>query len=269
MKRILLTGAAGNLGKALRKQLAGWADELRLSDIVTIDDLQEGESFVNCDISDLQAVIELVKDCDGIIHAGGQSIEGTWDNILDRNIKGTYNIYEAARQQGVKRVFFTSSNHLVGFHERETLLDNDSPMRPDSLYGVSKGFGEVLARYYYDKFGIESTLARIGSCFPEIPNRRMLSTWLSERDLADLIKTTFDADRLGCTMVYAVSNNKAVWCDNRHASFIGWQPQDSSEPFADQPHLIEEGKRNDPNDPAIRYQGGAFVTAGHFDDEQE
>ncbi|REG84965.1 NAD-dependent epimerase/dehydratase family protein [Marinomonas pollencensis] len=264
MKRVLLTGAAGNLGKMMRTSLADWASELRLSDIETVDDLLPNEEFVRCDLADADAVMALVEGCDAIVHFGGISTENSFENILSGNIKGAYHIYEAARQQGVKRLFFASSNHVVGFHHRETLLDANSPMRPDSLYGVSKGFGELLAQYYYDKFGIESALVRIGSCFPKPLNRRMLSTWLSEGDLTDLIKKVYAVDRLGCTIIYGVSNNPSTWWDNRHAKFIGWTAKDSSEVFEHEAYLEEE--RRDPNDPEVRFQGGVFASAGHFED---
>lgn len=265
MKRILLTGAAGTLGSAMRKALVSWVDELVLSDIVPITELNKGESFVKCDLGDLASVVALVKGCDGIIHLGGVSVEGSFENIMNGNLKGGYHIYEAARQQSVKRIVFASSNHLTGFHSREERLDNKSPMRPDSLYGVSKGFGELVAQYYFDKFGIESALIRIGSCLPKPVNRRMLATWLSERDLANLIKRVFVVNRLGCTMIYGASNNPWSWWDNSHANFIGWQPQDSSAEFE------EEVLRNDPllhsDDPVLLYQGGVFATAGHFEDK--
>tara|TARA_R110001583_G_scaffold58125_1_gene173512 strand:- start:3099 stop:3896 length:798 start_codon:yes stop_codon:yes gene_type:complete len=265
MKRIILTGAAGILGKAMRKALVGWAGELVLSDIVPIEEINDGESFVACDLGDFASVLELVRGCDGIIHLGGQSVECSFDNIMNGNLKGTYHIYEAARQLGVKRIFFASSNHVVGFHSREDRLDANSPMRPDSLYGVSKGFGELMAQYYFDKFGIESALVRIGSCFAKPIDRRMLSTWLSESDLADLIKKVYAVNRLGCTVIYGVSNNPNSWWDNRHANFVGWQPKDSSEQFE------EDVFKNDPllanDNPALLYQGGFFATAGHFEDK--
>jgi len=265
MKRVLLTGAAGTLGTFMRKALVGWAEELVLSDIVPITELNKGESFVACDLVNFASVIELVRGCDGIIHLGGQSIEDTFDNIMNGNLKGTYHIYEAARQLGVKRIVFASSNHLTGFHSREERLDDKSPMRPDSLYGVSKGFGELLAQYYFDKFGIESALIRIGSCLPKPTNRRLLSTWISERDLADLMKRVFIVNRLGCTVIYGASNNPCSWWDNSHANFIGWQPKDSSADFE------EEVLRNDPalatDDPVLLYQGGVFATTGHFEDK--
>lgn len=264
MPNVLLTGAAGNLGKVLREKLAGEYDLLRLSDLGDMEDAGPGEEIVQCDLGDADAVMQLAKGMDAIIHLGGMSVENTFDVILNANIRGAYNVYEAARKNGVGRVIFASSNHAIGFHDRETRLDADAPLRPDSMYGVSKGFGEILARYYFDKYGVETVSIRIGSSFEEPRNRRMLATWLSFDDLTSLVRRAIDADRVGCTVVYGASDNPEQWWDNSKAAFLGWQPKDSSARFADAPKLREEV--NDPNDPAVRYQGGAFAGAGHFED---
>ncbi len=264
MSRILLTGAGGMLGKMLREQLNGYCDTLRVSDITDLADAADGEEVVSCDLGDMEAVRELVDGCDYIIHLGGMSVENTFETILHANIRGTYNIYEAARQKGVKRILFASSNHTIGFHDRETRLDANSPTRPDSMYGVSKCFGESLARYYNDKYGIETAVVRIGSCFPKPRNRRMMATWMSFDDFTDLVKRIYEADRVNYTIVYGASANNEQWWDNRFAGFLGWVPKDSSEQFAGEPDIVNE--ETDPNDPAVRFQGGAFASAGHFED---
>ncbi|MEH6445055.1 MAG: NAD(P)-dependent oxidoreductase [Oceanospirillaceae bacterium] len=264
MKNILITGANGNLGRVLRLKLKDWSEQLTLSDITDVENLASGEANAQCDLADFAAVNELVQGCDGIIHLGGVSTENTFENILNSNIIGTYNLYEASRKQGIKRILFASSNHAIGFHERETLLDANSPIRADSLYGVSKGYGEILARLYYDKYQIETAIVRIGSCFEQPKDRRMLATWLSADDFALLIKRIFETDRLGCPVIYGASANKELWWDNSLVDYLGWKPVDSSDDFADLPHL--QTKAVDANDPAIRYQGGGFAAAGHFED---
>ncbi len=264
MSRILLTGAAGGLGQVLRKSLSGWKYTLRVSDIAPLGEAAEGEEVVQCDLSDLSAVLDLMDGVDEVIHLGGVSVEDTFENILNANLRGTYNIYEAARQKGVKRILFASSNHTIGFHDRETRLDANSPLRPDCLYGVSKGFGELLARYYYDKFKIESACIRIGSSFPEPKNRRMLATWLSYDDLTALVKRIFEVDRLGYAIVYGVSDNAEKWWDNHLTAYIGWAPKDSADQFRDAEHIINEVA--DPFDPATQFQGGPFAAKGHFED---
>ncbi len=264
MSKILLTGAAGGLGKVLRESLNNWKDSLIVSDITDLGPAQCGEEVRQCNLSDFKSVLELVEDIDEIIHLGGVSVEDSFDNILHANIIGTYNIYEAARQKGIKRILFASSNHTIGFHSRENLLDASSVMRPDSLYGVSKGFGELLARYYYDKFQIESACIRIGSSFPKPKDRRMLATWLSYKDLTSLVKRIFEVDRLGFAIVYGVSDNKEKWWDNHQVAYIGWSAQDSSEQFENEPYITAE--KVDPFSPVTLYQGGKFASFGHFED---
>lgn len=266
MKKLLLTGAGGHLGRLLRDRLNGWAEHLVLSDITDLGEARPGETLVTCDLADMDSVQSMVADCDAIIHLGGVSTENTFDNILNSNIKGTYNLFEAARKNGSPRILFASSNHVIGFHDRETRLDASSKMRPDSLYGVSKGFGELLAQYYYDKFGLESASVRIGSCFERPKDRRMLATWMSLNDFLAMIDRVFTADRLGCPVIYGASNNRECWWDNHEVRYLGWQPLDTADSFRDDPNLQEQAP--DPTDPAVRYQGGKFAAAGHFEDPQ-
>ncbi len=261
MNRILLTGAGGNLGRELRPRLGVLADNRRLSDIVEMDEAGPGEETIQCDLSDMDAVQALVSGCEGIIHLGGISVEDRFDKILDSNIIGCYNLYEAARKAGTKRIIFASSNHAIGFHPRTTTLDADAVTRPDSLYGASKVYGEALARLYHDKFGIETAIMRIGSCFPKPLDHRMLSTWLSADDFFRLIERVFSVPQLGCPIIYGVSNNKNIWWDNQKVAYLGWEPQDSSEAFRSEHPEPEQS-----SDLAARYQGGTFAAAGHFED---
>ena len=188
MKRLLITGAAGGLGKMARERLTHLADVLRLSDIDDLGEAAPNEEIVYCDLGDKAAVEAMVADCDGIVHFGGISVEKPWDLIMNANINGVFNLYEAARKNGAPRIIFASSNHAIGFHKQTDKLDASSPTRPDGLYGVSKCFGESMASMYHDKFGIETACVRIGSCFPEPRNHRMLATWLSADDFVRLIE---------------------------------------------------------------------------------
>ena len=264
MKSVLITGASGHLGSVMRQRLAAYFDEVRISDIQPITGLAEHEAFYQMDLSDFESVKVAMDGVEAVVHFGGVSIEGRFDAILNANIHGAYNVYEAARQLGSIRVIFASSNHTVGFYQRSQMLDSQMPFRPDSLYGVSKCFGENLAQYYYDKFGVESGLLRIGSCTPEPEDYRMLATWLSYGDLESLIMTCINAPKLKCTPVFATSNNDHRWWDNKHAAFLGWAPKDNS---ADYLHLAKVSPdRVDRNDPSVQFQGGLFATAGHFED---
>lgn len=265
MKRLLITGAAGGLGRLCRARLGHLAETLRLSDVAEMAVAGPGEEVVRCDLADKHAVQDLVQGCDSIVHLGGVSVESTFENILNGNLIGTYNLYEAARKAGVRRVAFASSNHAIGFHARETRVDADAPVRPDSLYGVSKCFGEALARLYHDKFGVESALIRIGSCFAEPRDHRMLATWLSPDDLIRLLERVLRVPRLGCPVIYGVSANDECWWDNSHVGYLGWHPQDNAETY--RAALDAKLSPLPADDPAVRYQGGGFAAAGHFDDK--
>lgn len=263
INRLLVTGAAGTIGGQIREGLAEFAAHVRLSDIEDMQASGAQEEFVSCDLTDADAVMDLVRDCDAILHFGGISSENRADLIHRVNIEGTYHLYEGARKQGARRILFASSNHVIGFHTRETRLTASSPIRPDGNYGVSKAYGEALARLYWDKYGIESLVLRIGSCFPEPKDRRMMATWMSADDMLRLIGVMLEAPRLGCPIVYGASDNDECWWDNGETAYLGWTPQDSSRQFA---HLFADDPEPDPTDPAVVYQGGGFAKAGHYDD---
>ena len=259
--RLLLTGAAGGLGKVLRQSLKPYADQLRVSDIAAMDAAAAHEEVVPCNLADKAAVNALVQGCDAIVHLGGASVERPFEEILEANIKGVFHIYEAARLHGVKRVVFASSNHVVGFHQQGGMLDADCVKRPDGYYGLSKSYGEDLSRFYFDRYGIETVCIRIGSSFPEAKDRRMLITWLSYRDLTELVRCALFAPQVGHTIVYGMSNNREAWWDNSQAAHLGFKPQDSSEQFRAKAEAVPP---LDAADPARIYQGGAFVKTGPF-----
>lgn len=263
-RRILLTGAAGGLGQVLRETLQAHAHIVRASDISPMAPSRGAhEEVINCNLADKAAVAALVNDVDAIVHFGGISVERPFEEILEANIRGTYHIYEAARQKGVKRIVFASSNHVTGFYPQEVELDAHSQRRPDGYYALSKAYGEDLAAFYYDRYGVETVSLRIGSSFPEPRNRRMLSTWLSYADLDHLVARALLAEGVGHSVVYGVSNNKQRWWSNRHAAHLGFAPQDSAEAFRAK---VEQLPQPATDEPGSLLQGGAFTAAGPFED---
>lgn len=263
--RLLLTGAAGGLGKVLRQRLRPYANILRLSDIGEMAPAEgPNEEVVRCDLADKAGVHQLVEGVEAILHFGGVSVERPFEEILGANICGVFHIYEAARRHGVKRVVFASSNHVIGFYKQDQRLDANSPRRPDGYYGLSKSYGEDMASFYFDRYGIETVSIRIGSSFPEPANRRMMSTWLSYDDLTQLIERALYTPNVGHTVVYGMSNNREVWWDNSQAAHLGFTPKDGSEVFRDK---VEAQPMPAADDPARIYQGGAFVAAGPFGDD--
>ncbi len=261
-EKLLLTGAAGGLGKALRERLKANCTTLRLSDRQDFGPAQAGEEVVLADLADPAAVDAMVKGVDAIIHLGGISVEGPFTPILQGNILGAYNLYEAARKHGVKRVVFASSNHVTGFYRQDQTITADHPPRPDGLYGLSKAFGEDLSRLYFDRYGIETACVRIGSSFEEPRDRRMLATWLSYGDLHRLITACLTTPVLGHSIIFGMSDNAVTWYDNSRARHVGYVPQDSSDVYREA--IYAKTPAPDLGDPTVIYQGGGFVKAGPF-----
>ncbi len=261
-ERLLLTGAAGGLGRALRERLKANCKVLRLSDVADFGPAATGEELVLADLADAAAVDAMVQGVDAIVHLGGVSVEGPFGPILQANILGVYNLYESARKHGVRRIVFASSNHVTGYYRQSETINADHPARPDGMYGLSKAFGEDLSRFYFDRHGIETACLRIGSSFPEPKDRRMLATWLSFDDLHRLITACLTTPVLGHSIVFGMSDNAVTWWDNSRASHIGFKPQDSSDVFRDA--VYARTGPPDLNDPAALYQGGGFVKAGPF-----
>jgi uronate dehydrogenase len=263
-ERMLLTGAAGALGRVLRGGIKHLASGMRLSDREPIEQPQTDEEVVECDLGDRDAVLALTEGVDAVVHLGGISGENAFDAILNSNIVGMYNLYEGCRKNGVSRVVWASSNHAIGFYPRTQVIDATVPQRPDTNYGLSKAFGENVAQYYWDKYGIETVSMRIGSCFPKPRDRRMLSTWLSYPDLIQLVKRSLLAPRVEHTVIYGVSNNDMVLWDNTKALHIGYRPKDNAEQFRAEVEAL--GSAHDKDDLFVAVHGGSYASAGHFDD---
>lgn len=257
LKRLLITGAAGGLGKMARRRLSNMAEILRLSDIADMEPAGASEEVVTCNLGDRQAVHELVAGCDGILHLGAISVEDSFPRILNANIQGVFNLYEAARHNGRPRIFLASSNHAIGFHRQDQHLDANTVLKPDGLYGVSKCFAEHIAGLYYRKFGQETAIVRIGSCFPEPVDHRMLATWLSYDDFVSLAECVFRAPRLGCPIIYGASNNDCSWWDNSRVAYLGWRPRDNSEVF--RAKVDANAQVPAPDSIEALYQGGKFA----------
>jgi len=258
--RLLLTGAAGGLGRVLRPRLKALCEVLRVSDLVPMDAAGPGEEVVRAALQDQHAVRSLMQGVSAVVHLGGISTEHAFEEILPANIVGTYHVYEAAREHGVPRIVFASSNHVTGFYTQRETVNPQMPMRPDGYYGLSKAFGENLAQFYFDRYGIETVSLRIGSSFPQPTDRRMLASWLSYDDLERLVVAALTAPVVGHSVIYGMSDNRLTWWDNATSKHVGFRALDSSEPF----RVAIEAQQAplDPSQPATMYQGGGFVTKG-------
>ncbi|MBI3375087.1 MAG: NAD(P)-dependent oxidoreductase [Betaproteobacteria bacterium] len=253
MKTILITGAAGDVGTHLRRELAG-KYKLRLSDLRPVNLLGKDEKFTRADISNMSDARRITRGVDAIVHLGGHSVEGPWEPILSANIIGCYNVFEAARRNGVKRILFATSNHAVGFYRRDQTIDHRVYIKPDGRYGVSKVFGEALGSLYADKYGMEVFCMRIGNVNRLPIDKRRLSLLFTPRDLAQLVTIGIEHPDIRFEIVYGVSGNKRSWYDNSNATRLGYRPQDDSEEFA--PEVLAREKPGDPV--AETHQGGVF-----------
>jgi len=239
--RLLITGCNGLIGKIL------WADLEGDFDLYGLDAASgdRSKNIYQADISDhrqVESVFERIAPPSYVVHlAGDPRADAEWDSVFVNNIAGTKNIYEAARQAGVSRIVFASSNHVTGAYEDSApgsgaqhepmMITTHDPIRPDGFYGVGKAAGEALARMYYEVYGLESICLRIGSVTKEDdPNReaRFESTWLSHRDLAQLVRKSLEAEvKFG--IYYGVSNNKRRFWDISNAEAeLGYHPEDDA-----------------------------------------
>lgn len=229
-QRIVLTGAAGKLGSLLRPMLRSLCPELLLTDIGALPQPpQSNERFVPCDLADSATLGALLQGAAVVVHMGGVSHEAPFAAIQQANLQGCFNVYDRALAAGVPRIVLASSNHVTGFYEVQTLVDADMPVRPDSLYGVSKCYAEALARYYHDRHGIQSVCLRIGSCSEYPASLRALSAWISPRDMISLVRCAIQTPQPGFALVWGVSANAARWWGKDDAARIGYQPLDHAE----------------------------------------
>jgi uronate dehydrogenase len=257
MKTILITGASGDVGTHLRRELA---DKYKIiaSDLRDLKEKFKGQSFKRADISKMSDALRITKGVDAIVHLGGYSVEGPWEGILNANIIGCYNVFEAARRNGVKRILFPTSNHATGFYPRSTTIDHRVYPKPDSRYGVSKVFGEALGSLYADKYGMQFFMMRIGNVNSVPIDKRRLSILFTPRDLAQLVTIGIEHPDVRFEIVYGISGNKRAWYDNSNAFRLGYKPQDDSEKWAAE-ILAKEPPGGDPI--AEKHQGGVFCVA--------
>lgn len=236
-KKVLITGAAGRIGEVLHQGLRECYD-LRLLYHRTVREVASGEEIARGSVADLAVMADAVAGVDAVVHlAGDPAVSATWESVLEKNIQGVYCIYEACKNAGVRRVVFASTNHVTGLYEEERMYTTpEMPVRPDSLYGASKAFGESLGRYYVDRYGLEVVCLRIGSFQPdsavvERQSDRILSTWLSHRDCVQLVQRSIEADvRFG--IYYGISGNTRAYWDLQNARReLGYAPQDNAEDF--------------------------------------
>jgi uronate dehydrogenase len=261
--RLVVTGAAGNMGRLLRPRLARPGRTLRLVDIAEQPPVAPDEpaELITASVTDAEAMRSVCEGADALLHLGGLSLEAPWPEILAVNIDGTRTVLEAAREAGLRRIILASSNHAVGYYRRSEVppggLPADVAARPDTYYGVSKAAVESLGRLYHDRFGLDIVCLRIGSCFETPGSVRGLSTWMSPDDGARLIEAALSVPSPGFRMVWGISRNTRRWWTLTEGEAIGYHPVDDSEKFAAD---YLNGVEPDLSDPELDLLGGRFIT---------
>jgi len=241
--------------------MAGCVKSIKIVDTARPEKLISTESWDQVDITDAQALGTSLENVDAVVHLAGHPNERSIEDILHVNVLGTHNVLEAARQNGIKRVVFGSSNHAVGFYPRQTLVSDSDPMRPDSLYGLSKCWGELEAGLYFDKFGIRTLNIRIGNAGDRPNDAKAPIMWVSARDVAQLVMIGLEHPDITCTTVFGVSRVPSGWWDNSTAAALGYKPVDAAEAFAG-PETKNEYPTRLP-EVAEHFQGGRFCVIDH------
>ena len=262
---VLITGSSGRIGSMLVPRLIAHGWQLRLCDLRSNDRPVEGEppTFIG-DITDPATLDEVLHPDEtgavtAIVHLAGRPTEDVWSRIQSANIDSTFQVFEAARRAGVPRVLFASSIHAVGFATYETDRPAASEARPDTLYGVSKIFGEALGRYYVDRYSMQVACLRIGTCEERPPDRRALATWLSPDDCARLVDATLRAPALTYATVWGISANSSGFFSQAEGQALGYVAQDNADDYANQLTDPVSPYELAPSDHLL---GGGFTTEG-------
>lgn len=237
-KTLLITGAAGRIGTALRAELA---TDYRIRCFARAP-LTDAEDVYLGDVTDIDTVEAALHGTDAVIHlAADSAVDQEWAAVHSDGIDGTYTVLEGARRSGVGKVILASSSFVSGWQElrHDATIGPCSPVCPTSLYGVGKLAVELLGQYFATRFGMSVACLRIGAFYPLPPrpdseDHHILRTWCSPRDLAQLVHRCVDADGLGFAVFYAVSNNsRRVWDISNARELVGYQPEDDAERLLD------------------------------------
>jgi len=240
-KKLFITGGAGKVASALRRYLRDRYD-FRLLFHNNVPEVEPGDEVVVSDLADFESMVEAGAGVDIIVHLGiatgrrGRTRSHFHRMIMETNIRGTYNIFESARINSVPKVIFASTNHVTGFYEKEGQISRpELPVRPDSMYGVSKAFGEALGRYYHEAHGLSVYCLRIAN-FPNTDEVKTqyepgMNRWLSARDMAEFTACCIEAPHPQFGIFYGASRGGEKKWDLANArELVGWEPQDRGAP---------------------------------------
>lgn len=261
---LLITGAAGLVGRAMRRELRPHVPRMRLLDVAPIADADPGDEVVQASIADLPAMTRAMAGVRAVLHLGACTTEAPIAAQIEGNVVGAWNLYEAARAAGVERVVFASSHHVVGYTPRRRRIGTEAVLRPDSRYGLTKAFGEAAGALYADKHGLRVLCIRIGYAGDAPADRRRLSIWVSWRDLAQLVRIGLEHPALRYALTYGVSDNARTFFDNRAAYELGYAPQDRAEDHA--AAVLAATEPEPPDEVGTLVMGGHFANLEHAGD---
>jgi len=266
MKKIAITGAAGNVGSGLRQQLLQRGYQLLLLDLLPITDCAAGETAAVVDITDQAAMLAQLRGADSLVHLAACTSDAPWPEQVRLSVEGCIKVFDAAREAGVKRIVYASSHHVVGMHPRAPagpLVDDLVQLRPDSRYAVGKAFGESLAAMYAYKYGMQVMAIRIGNANTRPLDRRRLGNWISWRDLGQLVALGLEHPDLVFEVVYGISDTTGRHYDNTSAYALGYQPDDGTTAVSFEAEVL----RHDPPpaaDSALAESAGELSLGGFF-----
>jgi len=251
--RIAITGAAGGIGTVLLRRLDRSRFELLALDLEPIEVTAPDQSR-RLDLRDPDQLVDAFAGVQAVVHLGAVPHEDTFETILEHNIVGTRNVYDAAVAAGVSRVVFASSAHVTGFYPWGHRTGPDDAPRPDTYYALSKLYGENLGRVFHQRFGIEVVNLRIGGFTPEPWGPWLRSGWLSFDDATRLFTAALTAPDVGYLTCYGVSANTRPMHSRQGWDVLGYRPVDDAE---DHPAARVD-------EPVLSWQGEDFTDPGYF-----
>ncbi|MEJ8814739.1 NAD(P)-dependent oxidoreductase [Variovorax ureilyticus] len=274
MKRIAITGAAGLVGTGLRQQLLEQGYAVVSLDLLPIANPAPNETTAVVDITNQPALTQRLEGCDAVVHLAACTTDAPWKDQVHLSVEGTISLFDAARAAGVKRVVYASSHHVVGLQPRSPhgpLMGDTAILRPDSRYAVGKAFGESIGALYAYKYGLPVLAIRIGNVNTKPIDRRRLGSWISFRDLAQLVIIGVERPDLVFEIVYGISDASGRHYDNASAYRLGYRPKDSSEGWDER--VLAEDPQPAPGSNAARKPsevtlGGMFSESEYVGDTQ-
>jgi nucleoside-diphosphate-sugar epimerase len=226
-RRVVLTGAAGRIGRAVAPQLADRWD-LQLTDLLSDDEIAA------LDITDLEACRSAFAGADAVVHlAAVPDPEATWEQLLPANVIGTYNVAQAAGDAGVRRLVLASSLHAVGAIPADVQRRADDPPRPLNLYGATKAWSEAIGSWIAATASISVVALRIGWFLEQHPEPDApplaKSAWFSTRDAAELIRASVEAEDVDFVVAHGISANRYRFAElEQTMDRIGYRPTDDA-----------------------------------------